>query len=153
MNGYKQSGNLISHITEQAWKVRFTLWQTAEYTGHTQNNGAVLIANTIKTAPFFCVCPVHVEITPYSSSGELWLNPHKDLCNVVPVLWRFVTLIEKMCRQHNIETKKQRVYSYRSHCIVLLLQLLYLNKACLTGRPVDMKSCLIAWSVDWLTGK
>jgi hypothetical protein len=28
-------------------------------TGHTQNNGAVLIVNTIKTAPFFCVCPVH----------------------------------------------------------------------------------------------
>ena len=28
-------------------------------TGHTQKNGAVLIVNTIKTAPFFCVCPVH----------------------------------------------------------------------------------------------
>jgi hypothetical protein len=27
-------------------------------TGHTQNNGAVLIVFTIKTAPFFCVCPV-----------------------------------------------------------------------------------------------
>jgi hypothetical protein len=27
-------------------------------TGHTQKNGAVLIVNTIKTAPLFCVCPV-----------------------------------------------------------------------------------------------
>jgi hypothetical protein len=29
------------------------------YTGHTQKNGAVVIVNTIKTAPFFCVCPVY----------------------------------------------------------------------------------------------
>ena len=29
------------------------------YTGHTQKNGAVSIVNTIKTAPFFCVCPVY----------------------------------------------------------------------------------------------
>jgi hypothetical protein len=28
------------------------------YTEYTQNNGAVLIVFTIKTAPFFCVCPV-----------------------------------------------------------------------------------------------
>jgi hypothetical protein len=27
-------------------------------TGYTQQNGAVLIVFTIKTAPFFCVCPV-----------------------------------------------------------------------------------------------
>ena len=27
-------------------------------TGHTQKYGAVLIVNTIKTAPFVCVCPV-----------------------------------------------------------------------------------------------
>jgi hypothetical protein len=27
-------------------------------TGHTQTNGAALIVNTIKTAPFFCVRPV-----------------------------------------------------------------------------------------------
>jgi hypothetical protein len=30
------------------------------YTGYTQKNGAVLIVNTIKTAPLFCVCPVHI---------------------------------------------------------------------------------------------
>jgi hypothetical protein len=30
-------------------------------TGHTQKNGAVLIVNTIKTAPFFCVCPVYSQ--------------------------------------------------------------------------------------------
>jgi hypothetical protein len=29
------------------------------YTGNTQKNGAVLIVNTIKTVPFFCVYPVH----------------------------------------------------------------------------------------------
>ena len=29
------------------------------YTGHTQKSGAVLIVNTIKTAPLFCVCPVY----------------------------------------------------------------------------------------------
>jgi hypothetical protein len=31
------------------------------YTGHTQKNGAVLIVFTIKTAPFFCVCPVYIQ--------------------------------------------------------------------------------------------
>jgi hypothetical protein len=29
-------------------------------TGHTQKNGAVLIVNTIKTAPLICVCPVYL---------------------------------------------------------------------------------------------
>jgi hypothetical protein len=28
------------------------------YTEYTQKMGAVLIVNNIKTAPFFCVCPV-----------------------------------------------------------------------------------------------
>jgi hypothetical protein len=28
------------------------------YKGHTQKNGALLIVNTIKTAPFFCVHPL-----------------------------------------------------------------------------------------------
>jgi hypothetical protein len=31
-------------------------------TGHTQNNGAVLIVVPIKTAPFFCVCPVFFNV-------------------------------------------------------------------------------------------
>jgi hypothetical protein len=31
------------------------------YTGHTQKNGTVLIVFTIKTAPFFCVCPVYID--------------------------------------------------------------------------------------------
>jgi hypothetical protein len=30
------------------------------YIGYTQKNGAVLIVNTIKTAPLFCVCPVYI---------------------------------------------------------------------------------------------
>jgi hypothetical protein len=33
------------------------------YTGHTQKNGAVLIAFTIETAPFFCVYPVYIKLT------------------------------------------------------------------------------------------
>jgi hypothetical protein len=47
-------------------KVNFTLELTmkaqrgSRCTGHTQNNGAVFIVFTIKTAPFFCVCPVYV---------------------------------------------------------------------------------------------
>jgi hypothetical protein len=36
--------------------------ETRWSTGHTQKNGAVLIVNSIKTAPFFCVCPVFVFI-------------------------------------------------------------------------------------------
>jgi hypothetical protein len=35
-----------------------------QYTGHTQKNGTVLIVNTIKTAPFFCVCPVFNLLKP-----------------------------------------------------------------------------------------
>jgi hypothetical protein len=38
--------------------VRYKSLSFRKYTGHTQNNGAVLIVNTIKAAPFFCVCPV-----------------------------------------------------------------------------------------------
>jgi hypothetical protein len=30
--------------------------------GHTQKNGAVLIVNTIKTAPIFCVLPVFIYV-------------------------------------------------------------------------------------------
>jgi hypothetical protein len=32
------------------------------YTGHTQKNGAVSTVKGIDTAPFFCVCPVHVSV-------------------------------------------------------------------------------------------
>jgi Zn-finger protein len=37
------------------------VWKQNEkvYTGHTQKNCAVLKVLTIKTAPFFCVCPVY----------------------------------------------------------------------------------------------
>jgi hypothetical protein len=31
-------------------------------TGHTQMNGAVLLVFTIKTAPLFCVCPLHQQV-------------------------------------------------------------------------------------------
>jgi hypothetical protein len=34
------------------------LYSFLKHTGHTQKNGAVLIVFTLKTAPFFCVCPV-----------------------------------------------------------------------------------------------
>jgi hypothetical protein len=39
-------------------KISMPIIYQLHYTGHTQNNGAVLILFTIKTAPFFCVCPV-----------------------------------------------------------------------------------------------
>jgi hypothetical protein len=41
------------------------------YTGHTQKNGAVLIVNTIKTAPFVCVCPYYLE--------QLWVFDFKTI--------------------------------------------------------------------------
>jgi hypothetical protein len=40
-------------------------------TGHTQKNGAVLIVFTIKTVPFFCVCPV--QFTSERSFVTAWL--------------------------------------------------------------------------------
>jgi hypothetical protein len=46
--------------TARVFRIEVTYIST--YTGHTQKNGAVLIVNTIKTAPFFCVCPVYVGI-------------------------------------------------------------------------------------------
>jgi hypothetical protein len=42
----------ILHLTSITWK-------KSENTGHTQNNGAVSIVNTIETAPFVYVCTVH----------------------------------------------------------------------------------------------
>jgi hypothetical protein len=50
------------------------------YTGHTQKNGAVLIVNTTKTAPFFCVCPVHSEFGENVARPELIPNTH-SLCD------------------------------------------------------------------------
>jgi hypothetical protein len=37
------------------------------FTGHTQNNGAFLIVNTIKTAPFFCVFPVYQAVLAFQA--------------------------------------------------------------------------------------
>jgi hypothetical protein len=50
------------------------------YTGHTQKNGAALIVFTIKTAPFFCVCPVYTSRAVTRQSTKL-LRLFKDLCN------------------------------------------------------------------------
>jgi hypothetical protein len=49
------SGNVTGPCVCHVKKFKITT-----YTGHTQKNGAVLILFTIKTAPFFCVCPVYV---------------------------------------------------------------------------------------------
>ena len=49
-----------SSSLKQALSMSFFI-QHFIYTGHTQTNGAVLIVNTIKTAPFFCVCPVYIK--------------------------------------------------------------------------------------------
>jgi hypothetical protein len=48
-----ERGTPIRHLHD-----RTGLLMMQTYTGHTQKNGAVLIVNTIKNAPFFCVCPV-----------------------------------------------------------------------------------------------
>jgi hypothetical protein len=40
----------------------FALPEVTDHTGHTQKNGAVLIVNTIKTAPLFCVRPVYCTV-------------------------------------------------------------------------------------------
>jgi hypothetical protein len=42
------------------------------YTGHTQKNGAVLIVNTVKTAPFFCVCLVYETYVGKVIQGEYY---------------------------------------------------------------------------------
>jgi hypothetical protein len=47
---------LVVVICKDAKPVQGLLYLS--YTGYTQNNGAVLIVNTITTAPFFYVCPV-----------------------------------------------------------------------------------------------
>ena len=39
-------------------------------TGHTQKNGAVSKEFTIDTAPFFCVCPVHLSLTFYMAEKD-----------------------------------------------------------------------------------
>ena len=52
-------------------------------TGHTQKNGAVLIVNTITTAPFFCVCPVlgicslRINVCIRCENRDLNLKPQK----------------------------------------------------------------------------
>jgi hypothetical protein len=54
---------------------RYTkLLQAIIHTGHTQKNGAVLIVFTIKTAPFFCVCPVYNLIILTKSGGDKLLS-------------------------------------------------------------------------------
>jgi hypothetical protein len=58
----------------------YTAEQTA-YTGHTQNNGAVLIVNIIKTAPFFCVCSVF----PLTWWATVINNENQLLCSPVEV--------------------------------------------------------------------
>jgi hypothetical protein len=51
-----------------------------EHTGHTQKNGAVLIVNTIKTEPFFCVCPVFVNYTPIYVCMLVYFTVHNLCC-------------------------------------------------------------------------
>ena len=61
------------HVTEMTSILHFVIHD--EYppfcnTEHTQTNGAVLIVNTIKTAPFFCVYLVHDEYPPLCNTHE-----------------------------------------------------------------------------------
>jgi hypothetical protein len=72
--------------------------ENAKYTGHTQNNGAVLIVNTIKTAPFFCVCPVHLRcaqrVTQCCSAVYTALNQSRS--HAVPVTM-FIDIRNTIC--------------------------------------------------------
>jgi hypothetical protein len=69
-------------VLSQTSTSEHTTWYI--YTGHTQKNGAVVIVNTIKTAPFFCVCPIYIYIyritittsfclTEYSKNNILYI--------------------------------------------------------------------------------
>ena len=75
------------------------------YTGHTQKNGAVLIANTIETAPFFCVYPVHGSTAPCGPGPTLWGSSITDTPHWVGFLWANDRPIAETCtRQHSKET-------------------------------------------------
>ena len=81
---------------------QLTTFYLLTYTGHTQNNGAVLIVLTITTAPFFCVCPVYFNEYRTCNCFPQWLdNPlgakaasffeasksHSDTPHSVGLLW------------------------------------------------------------------
>jgi hypothetical protein len=63
---------------------RFTL--SYEYTGHTQTNGAVLTVFTIKTAPFFCVCPVCIHYSQKDSGTFTQIPQLLSHCTQIPQL-------------------------------------------------------------------
>jgi hypothetical protein len=61
-NNFSPISPFVFCLTYRASKEIFS-WQSQKSpcincTGHAQKNGTVLIVFTIKTAPFFCVCPV-----------------------------------------------------------------------------------------------
>ena len=60
MSSYAKELNLSAGFTP----TKLSLYQTN--TGHTHKNGAVLIVFNIKTAPFFCVCPVYIYLYLYT---------------------------------------------------------------------------------------
>jgi hypothetical protein len=67
------------------------------YTGHTQKNGAVLIVNTIKTAPLFCVCSVYKLETFRIVYGRVSYD--SSLHNV-----EFVLIYCKVANMHVLQT-------------------------------------------------
>jgi hypothetical protein len=79
-------------------------------TGHTQKNGAVLIVNTIKTAPLFCVCPVLCTIltSVVITSCDSVLSSRARQCGFTPssefqmgvinyMYWRAASLMLHLC--------------------------------------------------------
>jgi phosphoglycerol transferase MdoB-like AlkP superfamily enzyme len=63
---FSTSSTLLTYIL--VYGLTLFKFEPLIYTEHTQKNGAVLIVNTILTAPFFCVCPVYIYIYIYIAS-------------------------------------------------------------------------------------
>jgi hypothetical protein len=75
--------NIMSGSTNQIYWIIYIYI----YIGHTQKNGAVLILNTIKTAPLFCVHPVYI----YTVTEELTSRGrvHLEKLVVLQVVYKF----------------------------------------------------------------
>jgi hypothetical protein len=73
------------------------------YTGHTQNNGVVLIVFTIKTAPFFCVCPVYNRHVVVNGCPM-----HKKLYNNKIIELHFVFTVHFCITDYHSPTNAQR---------------------------------------------
>jgi hypothetical protein len=82
----------------------FTMW--SRYTGNTQKNGAVLIVFIIKTAPFFCVCPVRIQSALHSVP-----LPVESYRKVTAPFILSNGSVEKISSSRRVYSAKLRLYS------------------------------------------